>query len=98
MFNWNADEKKFKKLHPKEYRLWRITQLINYGLDGEKLDGQEVKKVWTQIKDRIDPDKQKVIEFFLWNRKWRREPGLAFDRSNFWKWYFKRPISSKIST
>jgi len=28
-------KKKFKKANPEKYRLWRITQLINYGLDGE---------------------------------------------------------------
>jgi len=94
MFNWNTDEKKFKKLHPKEYRLWRLTQLINYGLDGEKLDKEEVMKAWPSIKDRIDPDKQKVIEFFVWNKPWHKEPGLAFDRSNFWMWYFKKKNSS----
>ncbi len=44
MINWNTDEKKFKKLHPNEYKLWRLTQLINYGLDGEKLDVREVKQ------------------------------------------------------
>src|SRR3990170_2543573 len=51
MINWSIDEKKFKKENPEEYRLWRLTQLINYGLDGEKLDREEVK--------------QKLIEAFL---------------------------------
>ena len=98
MINWNTDEKKFKKLHPKEYLLWRLTQLINYGLDGERLDEEEIRNAWPHIKDRIDPDKQKVIEFFLWDTKWTKEPGLAFDRSNFWQWYFKRRTSSNNST
>ncbi len=98
MLNWNTDEEKLKKEHPREYRLWRITQLINYGLDGEKLDKEEVKKVWTDIKDRISPDRQKVIEFYLWGKKWRPEPGLAFDRSNFWSWYFRKNSSLQIST
>jgi len=55
MYNWSVDEEKFKKQHPKEYRLWRLTQLINYGLDGEKLDREEVKKAWPKIKDNLDP-------------------------------------------
>ena len=33
-----------KKENPKGYRLWRLIQLINYGLDGEKLDREEVKQ------------------------------------------------------
>ena len=47
MLNWNVDEKKFREEDPEGYRLWRLTQLINYGLDGEKLDREEVKKVET---------------------------------------------------
>ena len=37
MYNWSVDEKKFKKEDPEGYRLWRLVQLINYGLAGEKL-------------------------------------------------------------
>lgn len=98
MINWSTDEKKFKKEYPKEYKLWRLTQLINYGLDGEKLDEKEVKLAWPKIKDHLDPDKQKVIEFYLWGKKWRKEPGLTFDRSNFWSWYFAKNTSSQTST
>ncbi|MDZ4229254.1 MAG: hypothetical protein U1C50_03275 [Patescibacteria group bacterium] len=90
MFNWSTDEKNFKKKHPKEYRLWRLTQLINYGLDeGEKLDRAEVKKAWPEIKDKLDPDRKKTVEFFIWGKQWHLEPGLLPDRSNFWQWYFK---------
>ena len=42
MFNWNVDEERFKKEDPEGYRLWRLTQLINYGLEGEKLDREEI--------------------------------------------------------
>lgn len=93
MINWSTDEAKFKKKYPKEYKLWRLTQLINYGLDGEKLDAVAVKKAWPKIKDRLDMDRRKTIEFFVWGKKWHKEPGLLPDRSNFWKWYFKHPTS-----
>jgi len=66
MYNWSVDEERFKKENPKEYKLWRLTQLINYGLDGEKLDRKEVKKAWPKIKDRLDPDLKKYLEFLLW--------------------------------
>lgn len=98
MYNWSVDEKRFKKENPREYRLWRLTQLINYGLDGEKLDREEVKRAWPKIKDKLDPDRRKAIEFYLWGRKWRKEPGLLPDRSNFWQWYFGLHTSSKGST
>lgn len=79
MINWSVDVQKFKKKHPKEYKLWRLTQLINYGLDGEKLDEKEVKAAWPKIKERLDPDKQKAVEFFLWGTPWHKEPGLRAD-------------------
>ena len=92
MINWNTDEKRLKKNHPEEYKLWRLTQLINYGLEGEKLDEEEVRAAWPKIKDRLDPDKQKVIEFFVWNKPWRPEPGLRPDRSNYWSWRYPNHI------
>ena len=44
----------FEKKYPKQYKLWRLTQLINYGLADEKLDRGEVKAVWAKIKDKLD--------------------------------------------
>ena len=69
MYNWSTDEKRFKKESPKEYKLWRLTQLINYGLDGEKLDREEVKKAWPKIKNRLDPDLGNFLEFLLWPKQ-----------------------------
>ncbi len=69
MYNWSTDEKKFKKEDPAGYKLWRLTQLINYGLDGEKLDRKEVKRAWPKIKDRLDPYLKNYIEFLVWPKK-----------------------------
>lgn len=66
MHNWSVDEKKFKKENPKEYTIWRITQLINYGLGHEKLDKKEVKELWPQIKTKIDPNTKVFLEYLLW--------------------------------
>ena len=80
MINWNVDEEKFKKENPEKYRLWRLTQLINYGLDeGEKLDREEVKKAWPSIKEDIDPYKARLIEFLLWGKLYSLPNNL-----NFW--------------
>lgn len=87
MYNWSVDEKKFKKTNPKKYRLWRITQLINYGLDGEKLDREEVKKAWPEIKDQLDPYKRRVLEFLLWEKVYSLPNNLTF-----WNWF---PMKSK---
>ncbi len=69
MINWSTDDKKFKKDNPQEYKLWRLTQLINYGLDGEKLDSKEVKNSWNMIKGRIDTPTKKYLEFILWGKQ-----------------------------
>ena len=37
MYNWNTDTKELEK-NPEEYTIWKLEQLINYGLDGEKLN------------------------------------------------------------
>lgn len=69
MYNWSVDEKRFKKENPKGYKLWRLTQLINYGLDGEKLDREEVEKAWPKIKDGLDPDLRDYLKFILWPKQ-----------------------------
>lgn len=93
MINWNTDEAAFKKNNPKEYKLWRLVQLINYGLDGEKLDTDEVKRAWPKIKDKLAINKRKTIEYLLWHKKWEIPKGLHRDRSNFWSWYYKNRTS-----
>lgn len=98
MINWNTDEKRLKKLHPKQYKLWRLTQLINYGLEGEKLDEKELRAAWQKIKDSLAINKRKTLEFLLWNKKWRPEQGLLPDKSNFWTWYAKNHTSARIFT
>ena len=80
MYNWSVDEKKFKKEDPEGYRLWRLTQLINYGLDGEKLEEKEVKAAWPKIKDRLDPHKKVYFEFLLWGKR----PSSRQFSENFW--------------
>ena len=93
MLNWNTDEKALRKRDPQAYKLWRLIQLINYGLDGEKLDEREIKKAWPEIKDRLAINKRKTLEWLLWNKKWVKPKGLLPDRSNYWSWYSKSRTS-----
>ena len=78
MYNWSTDEKKFKKEDPEGYKLWRLTQLINYGLDGEKLDRREVKRAWPKIKDSLDPYKKRALEYLLWEKLFSLPNNLTF--------------------
>lgn len=80
MYNWSVDEKRFKKEDPGGYRFWRLTQLINYGLDGERLDKNEVKKAWPKIKNRLDPHKAVYLEYLLWGKR----PSSQMFKKNFW--------------
>lgn len=78
MNHWSVDKEKFKKEDPEGYRLWRLIQLINYGLDGEKLDREEVKKAWPKIKGHLDPYSKRAIEFLIWGRQYSLSNNLTF--------------------
>jgi len=65
MYNWSTDEKYLKQF-PEEYERWRLLQLINYGLDGEKLDLKLLKKHWKKIKKEVlDKNIKMYIQNFI---------------------------------
>ncbi len=75
MINWNTDEQALKQYHPEEYKIWRVTQLINYGLEGEKLDKKFLIDNWEKIKTRIDMNKRKTLEWILWSIPYKSQLG-----------------------
>lgn len=65
MYNWSTDEDYLKKF-PEEYEKWRLLQLINYGLDGEKIDLKLLKKHWDDIKEEVlDKFVKKYFQDFI---------------------------------
>ncbi|PIW67204.1 MAG: hypothetical protein COW10_06900, partial [Candidatus Omnitrophica bacterium CG12_big_fil_rev_8_21_14_0_65_42_8] len=66
MYNWNVDVKTFKKTG-KPYIIWRIEQMVNFGLNDERLDKKLVKKFWKEL--HLDPDKKNFLKMLLWKRK-----------------------------
>ena len=66
MINWNTDEKALQENFPKAYKLWRVVQLINYGLEGEKLNMKFIRMHWDSIKDRLESNRRKTLEWFIW--------------------------------
>lgn len=62
MYNWSTDTKKLSK-YPKKYTIWKLEQLINFGLNGKKLDLAELKKYFPIL--NIDPQKRKYLTFLL---------------------------------
>lgn len=67
MYNWSIDEERFKKEDPEGYKIWRLEQLINFGLAGEKLNDGEIKKYLAKL--NIDEPVRKYLEFLLWPPK-----------------------------
>jgi hypothetical protein len=66
MHNWSVDTKQLSR--DQEARaVWRLEQLINYGLDGGRLDPRLVRKYWNRLK--LDPDARKFLRFLLWPRR-----------------------------
>lgn len=67
MYNWSTDEEYLKKF-PHEYEKWRLLQLINYGLDGEKISLKRLRQLWPEIKDEIlDEIKIKYFEKYIFS-------------------------------
>jgi len=47
--------------------LWRWERLINYGLGGEKLDREAIRRALPLL--RIPEDRRAFLELLLWDRK-----------------------------
>ena len=62
MHNWSTDEKKLKK-DPEKYAIWRLEQLVNFGIGEEKLKISELKKYWSRLS--LDPARRKFLELFI---------------------------------
>lgn len=66
MHNWGVDEKQLKK-DKKQHTIWRLEQMVNFGLDGKKLNEQKLKENWPKL--RLDPKKKSFLSFLLWPAK-----------------------------
>lgn len=62
MYNWSVDISHLKKF-PEKYTIWKLEQLINFGLGKEKLKRKLLIKYFNRLS--IDPLKRKYLEFLL---------------------------------
>lgn len=62
MYNWSVDIKNFKK-YPEQYNIWRLEQLINFGLGNEKIEKKDLIKYFNKLK--IDSSKKRYLKFLL---------------------------------
>ncbi|MDA1338191.1 MAG: hypothetical protein O2871_02410 [bacterium] len=63
MKNWSTDTKRLKK-DKEKYTVWKLEQLINFGLDGQKLSEKDLRKYFTKLS--IDPLKKAFLHRILW--------------------------------
>ena len=64
MYNWNTDLNSFKS--KEESTVWKLNQLINFGLNGEKLNLRLVKKYWDKL--YIDANRRKFLSLLIWGK------------------------------
>ena len=62
MKNWSTDTKKLSKDKDK-FVIWKLEQLVNFGLGKEKIKKSELKKYWNIID--IDSAKRKFLALFV---------------------------------
>lgn len=62
MKNWSIDIKELKKDKDK-FTIWKLEQLINFGLDKEKIKIDDLRKYWRVID--IDSSKRKFLSLIL---------------------------------
>ncbi|MEK7095442.1 MAG: hypothetical protein AAB917_02170 [Patescibacteria group bacterium] len=62
MKNWSTDTRELEKNH-QQLEIWKLEQLINFGLDGKKLNKETLKKYWASLS--LDPYKKKFLSLFL---------------------------------
>lgn len=67
MYNWSVDEKKFKKDDLEGYEIWRLEQMINWGLGNEKISENLLRKYWDTL--FMDAITRKYLQFLLWPKK-----------------------------
>ena len=63
MYNWSVDEQAFKKADSEGYEKWRLEQLINFGLNGEKISEVQLRKHWNKL--HLDPPRKRYLELAL---------------------------------
>ena len=62
MHNWSTNEETLKR-DPEKYTIWKLEQMVNFGLDDEKLNGADLKKYWSRL--TIDPARRKFLDILL---------------------------------
>ena len=65
MYNWSVDEIELKK-SPEKYAIWRLEQLLNFGLNGEKVSKSALIKYFPKL--NVDPSRREFINLLLYGK------------------------------
>lgn len=66
MYNWSVNTKSLRKSAEK-YNIWKLEQLVNFGLNGEKINTKLLKRYWDRL--NIDKNRKKILAFWLWQKQ-----------------------------
>ena len=84
MKNWNTDTTKFKTRLSK--KIWELSQKINYGFNGKKLNLTDIKDNWLLLKNELDPNRARMInkfailvEYLIWGKIYSLQ-----NKNKFW--------------
>lgn len=62
MYNWSIDEKKLQE-QGEDYIIWRLEQMVNFGLRNERISEAVLRRHWQDI--HIDPARKKFLTILL---------------------------------
>jgi len=65
-YNWSINEKELKK-DKEKYTIWKLGQMVNFGLRGKKIKKETLKKHWNDIE--IDPHKRRFLKSIVYGKK-----------------------------
>ncbi|MDO8512315.1 MAG: hypothetical protein Q7S57_03510 [bacterium] len=63
---WDYDKNEYEKQATAD-PVWHLERLINYGLNGEKINRELLKKHLPELK--IPQNRRDFLELLLWNKK-----------------------------
>ncbi|MFH1838364.1 MAG: hypothetical protein ABH808_02640 [Candidatus Kuenenbacteria bacterium] len=66
MYNWSVDTTELKK-DKKKYTIWKLEQMVNFGLGKDKIDRKELKKYWPFL--NLDEKRKKFLSMLLWPKR-----------------------------
>ncbi|MDO8514932.1 MAG: hypothetical protein Q7S14_00390 [bacterium] len=66
MYNWNTVTTNWDKKSD-SYNIWKLEQLVNFGINKGKIDVAKLKKFWSKLD--LDPARKKFMSLLLWPKQ-----------------------------